>query len=79
MKLDIDFYKIECSPQLKAEAYPRRNLTESELKFQAKVDNINWSCFVPSCENTRHMKGRKVVFFPVPEGECLLVLISSSD
>lgn len=72
MRNDIEYYRINGNPSLTAEAYPHRNLTQPEMALQAKLDKMNWSCFVPSCENKRLMTDKKVVFFPVPEGKSSL-------
>ncbi|KAJ6641249.1 hypothetical protein Bhyg_06184 [Pseudolycoriella hygida] len=68
LRNDVDYFRINGSPVLLKWAYPHRNLTISDMELQAKLDKINWECFVPSCENRRLDIGRKVIFFRVPEG-----------
>lgn len=55
---------------LKKLAYPHRNLEVPDMKLQAKIDRLNWSCFVPKCESKRLMT-KKLIFFPVPAGNNL--------
>lgn len=73
MREDVDYYRTDGKPLLKKSACPHRNLTPSDMMLQGKVDKLNWSCFVPSCENTRLMTNKNVVFFPVPDGKMMAV------
>lgn len=73
MKNDVEFYRINGAPTLKKMVYPSRNLTQSDMMLQGKLDKMSWSCFVPSCENQRLMTDKKVVFFPVPDGKSMLI------
>lgn len=72
MRKDVDIYGTNGAPLLKKSVGPHRNLTQSDMALQAKLDKINWSCFVPSCQNTKSMTDKKVVFFPVPDGKFYL-------
>ncbi|KAG4067760.1 hypothetical protein HA402_005532 [Bradysia odoriphaga] len=68
MDSDVEFFRMNGAPSLYKTVHPHRNLTSPEMALQAKLDKINWKCFVPSCENKRLMSDRNVVFFAVPEG-----------
>lgn len=68
METDVDYYRLNGTPQLKRSACPHLNLEESDIKVQTIIDKITWSCFVPHCNNNRFTPDKKVVFFPVPEG-----------
>lgn len=72
MRKDVDIHRTNGTPVLKKLVYPTRNLTQSDIMLQGKLDKLNWSCFVPCCENKRLMSDKKVVFFPVPEGKSLI-------
>lgn len=75
MRNDVEYFKVNGAPTLKKIAWPHRNLTQNEIQLQAKLDKLNWSCFVPSCGNQRLMADKKLVFFPVPEGKIIFQLI----
>ncbi len=79
MRKDVEFFKINGTPRLWKTAYPHRNLTQTEMALQEQLDQINWSCFVPSCENKRLMTNDNVVFFPVPVGKFSFISLNTFD